>query len=261
MTTQKHTTNPTEIIAIPKSDISISLARNPSTQIVEKFSLDKFELGTIAELPRGSRVSVIAKARFSEMEFDAGTVGAMNPLKDVILADIDKDYPLHLRVVVFDDGDKRILASCENLRVYEIDEGGIKSLLPVEPVDLGERLWHLLAVNDERPMLQVHSDPAIGMLDKVSADPVCQALVLPAAIRGAVEHLLRNRPDDDSECWQSDWLRYLASVQIELPEEEDDQTDGDSGARQKWIDETTATISKKLMLKTRAVEHLSEGQK
>jgi len=259
MTTQKHTTNPTRIVTIPKSDISIGLVRNPQTKAIERMNIEKFDADSLSELPRESRIAVMAKARFSEMTFDAGTVGAISMLRDVSLNEIDKSYPLHIRIIVFDDKDKRILASCERLKIYESDEGGIKSLLPVEPVDLGEELWRLSAAEEERPILQVHSDTDVGMLEKIAHDPLCQALVLPAAIRGALGHLLASDRDEDTDSWQSNWIRYLAALQIELPDDDEDE-DADQKAqnRARWLDDAMTRITRNLGLKTHLSRHYTE---
>lgn len=263
MTSQKHTTNPTGIVTLPKSEVAIGWVRNPETRIVEKFTLERLELKLLAALPKKSRIVVIAKAKYSEMSFDAGTLGEFKPLKDVLLSDIDKGSPLHLRVIVFDPVNKKILASCENLWVYEAEEGGRKPLLPVEPTELYEQLWKLHVQGDERPVLQVNCDPALEMLEKIKSDPFCQALVLPAAIKGTLEHLLRNRGDDadGSDSWQDNWVQFLSNLHIDLPEDSEDSEEKlDPEKYREWVDNAVTRITTSLKLKTKFAQTLGDAK-
>ena len=254
MTNQKHTTNPTGIHEIPKSSVGLRIDRNAKGEI-DLLTLESLDLTGIP-LDTNAHITVIGKARDTERSFDAGTVGNRKPIISESLDGINKAYPFHVRVIVHNDIDKRILASCERLSIYEAEEGSLQSLLPVEPVDLGEQLWRLSTADGDRPILQVSSDPNIAMLDRIRHDALVQALVLPGAIRRALEHLLRDPPDDDDEGnWKGRWARYLEGLGIIIP---DDLEDGEDIAvtRSPWIEGSVSQIATQLKFKAKALAML-----
>jgi hypothetical protein len=253
MSSQKHTTNPTRIQEIDKSSVSLRIDRNNSGEI-ERLSLNSLDLSGL-QLPSDARISIIGKARDSEITFDGGTVANRRIIFDERLHGIDKRHPFHVRVLVFNESDKRILASCERLSAYESEEGSLQSLLPVEPMELGEQLWRVAIPDGERPILEVSNDVHLGMLDRIKNDPMTQALVLPEAIGRALEHLLRSSGDiDEQESWQGRWVRYLESIGVELPEIEDDASQ--TSATATWVTDTVRIVAQKLKLKSKALSSL-----
>jgi hypothetical protein len=254
MTNQKHTTNPTGIHEIPKSSVGLRIDRNAKGEI-DLLTLESLDLTGIT-LDPDARIAVIGKARDTERVFDAGTIANRKPIVSETLEGINKAYPFHVRVIVFSDVDKRILASCERLSIYEAEEGSLQSLLPVEPVDLREQLWRLSTVDGDRPILQVSDDIDIGMLERIRHEPLVQALVLPEAIRRALEHLLRNPPsEDDEDKWKGRWERYLEGLGIVIPDDLDDDEDV-VVTRAQWIDDAVSQIAIQLKLKTKSLAAL-----
>jgi hypothetical protein len=262
MTKQKHTTNPTGIREIPKSNVGLRIDRNAKGEI-DRLTLESLDLSDIP-LDAAARIAVIGKARDTERIFDAGTVENRKPIISEPLLGIDKAHPFHVRILVYDDTDKRILASCERLNPYEAEEGSLQSLLPVEPMSLGEQLWRLSAESGERPVLQVSNDIDAGMLERIRHDQIFQALILPEAIRRSLEHLLRHpSEDDDEDTWQNRWRRYLSGLGIDLPSEsgdEEESDDEDASERAVWVNAAVDRIANHLKLKTKALGALYGGK-
>jgi hypothetical protein len=172
---------------------------------------------------------------------------------------IDKSHPFYVRILIYDDSDKRILASCERLSVYEAEEGALQSLLPVEPAPLGEQVWRISAGDGDRPILQVSDDPDMSMLERIRHDPYVQALVLPEAVRRALEHLLRYPAEDDEEddSWQSRWARYLDGLGLAVPSEHSEDEGDPARLESQWIDEAVRQISANLKFRSKALASLS----
>lgn len=252
MTSQKYTTNPTGIREIPKSNVGLRIDRNLKGEI-DRLTLESLDLSE-ASLDPDARIAVIGKARDTECFFDGGTVSNRKSIASEPLDQIDKSHPFYVRVLVYDDADKRILASCERLSVYEAEEGSLQSLLPVEPAPLGEELWRLAASDGNRPILQVNNDADLGMLDLIRHDAFVQGLVLPEAIRRTLEHLLRHpAEDDDDDDWQNRWIRYLEGLGIEIPSDLKDEEGDITVVSREWVDEAVRCIASHLKMKAKAL--------
>jgi hypothetical protein len=251
---QNHTTNPTGIQEIPRSSILADFHRNKAG-VIESISLEKLDFGGL-KLPSDAQIRVIAKARYTEEILDGGSVTLRKPIKNVSLTKLDLSSPLHLRVIVFDPADKRILASCERLNAIETDDMGSLALLPVDPVELGNQLWQVQPPDTERgPILQVNSDERFTMLEDIKSDPQVQALVLPAAIGRVLEHLLRNPPDDDDPLkWQNRWLRFLEERGITVPQIEEGEA-----LPEVWLTDSVDSIAAHLKLLEKAAAKGQEG--
>lgn len=243
-----YTTNPTAIHSISQSSINLSVSRDGSGAL-SKVSLDSFKTADLSKtVPPDSTITLVAQAGNTEWIELLGTLAAPVIPKEISLDTLDITRPLHLRLYVSCPSTKRILASCERLSASADDEGELHSLLPVEPVDLGEQLWRLQAENNERPILQVHIDPNVGMLDLLKNDPLVQALVLPSVLE-QVFHYLHSCfvSEDDAEQWMLLWIRFLEKIGCPIPDKDGDTDDSE------WIKEATLRASFHLKLKTRYV--------
>jgi hypothetical protein len=107
----------------------------------------------------------------------------------------------------------RLVGLCENIQSKspgEDSECGKQSILPVAPIDLGQRVWRI-SYESNRPHLQVNKNvPDIMYI--AQNDPRFFALVYPEVIRQVlvrsmiVEQHYEVTNDDDS--WKDQWLRY-----------------------------------------------------
>ena len=140
------------------------------------------------KLPPDAAVWVEAYSGPAQMRFSYGTVGNLRPPTDTVLQRFRPGEKLLFRVKVVDEQEPthRILAWADKLRplLPEEAQAGSRSILPVEPADLGERIWSL-RWNEDEPILQLNSafrEPRdITAIARTDAD--FAALVYPAVIR------------------------------------------------------------------------------
>jgi hypothetical protein len=249
-----HTTNPTSIKPIDQSAIELLIDRNEKGEI-DTLSVSRIDFSHLG-IPNDSRITLIGKARYTEIGIDLGTIGRPTLISKASLASIDKRFPFNIRIIVSDPNSKKILASCEHISTYDVEQGELQSLLPVEPVDLGERLWLLSTPSGERPILQVSDDLSISMLLKIKNDPLVQSLVLPQAIEEALVHVIRSsEADEDPPEWAERWWRFLDRAGIERPELSDENEQPDYS---EWISMAVFEIISKMRLKSKLIASLGE---
>jgi hypothetical protein len=126
-------------------------------------------------------------------------------------------------VLIHPENDPKIVASAENIRSRDESQG--ESLIPMEPADLGERLWRLRITN-QGPVLQFNArvfPNAAG----AEGNTAFRCLVLPEALSHVLRHIARN-PDcisDEANPFYV-WKRWLDAVGAEtLPESDDDENE------------------------------------
>ncbi len=219
---QSHTTNPTVIKRISRSDVVLSVGDKRESFTVHKLEIEKLEISK--DLP----VWVIARSGFTEKRQSLGTTGKLVlPVTDN-LSDLDPIKPLQFRIIIFDPDSKAIVASCEGITARnDTDESESVPLLPVEQHDLVDRLWRLCADQGVAPVLYINNDSDLGMAMKLRSGehPIVRGLVLPEAIQQALEHVAASDSDEE---WRSPWLTFIA--ELGQPSPDGIEEDG----RQEW---------------------------
>ena len=126
--------NPTNLKEIDRSRVSISLSEIGGQRV---FVLDRLDLSGTG-LGDALKVLVVARAGNSSIRYEMGTVASLihqgQPLDG-----LDLSHPLRFRILLHELGDPKLVGSIENLRAR--NETHSESLLPMEPAQLGERLW------------------------------------------------------------------------------------------------------------------------
>ena len=122
--------------------------------------------------------------------------------------------------------------------------GGRQPLLPVDFNNLGNRIWKL-DFRDEGPILSVNSDQKIEKIrELVSKDNKFSCFVYPEVIRQIAYKIITDEEfdiGDESDCWQSRWLKYFnQSLAVFLP-----SGDLDSLGRSEWCDEVADSFCRK----------------
>jgi hypothetical protein len=220
---QSHTTNPTEIKRINRSDVDLSVGDKRESFTVHKLEIQKLEISK--DLP----VWVIARSGFTEERLSLGTADKLVLPMTGNLSALDPIKPLQFRIIIFDPDSKVIVASCEGITARnDTDEAESVPLLPVEQQELGERLWRLCADQGVAPVLYVNNDPDLGMVKKLRLgdDPVVRALILPEAIQQALEHVAVSEEE-----WRSPWLTFIAELGQPSPDEIEEK---DSSEISEW---------------------------
>ena len=222
---QSHTTNPTEIKRINRSDVDLSVGDKR-----ESFTVHKLEIENL-EISKGLPVLAIALSGFTEERLSLGTADKLVLPVTGDLSALDPIKPLQFRIIIFDPDTKVIVASCEGITARnDTDEAESVPLLPVEQQKLGERLWRLCADQGVAPVLYVNDDPDLGMIKRLRLgdDPIVRALILPEAIQQALEHVAVS---DSEEEWRSSWLTFIAELGQPFPDEFEEK---DSSEISEW---------------------------
>jgi hypothetical protein len=179
------------------------------------------------ELPGEGRVYVepYVTGSSSIMRFSFGTIDAIEPPADRLLADLDVGGRIVFRIKVVDESSTlgRILAASHAIRPYDerIADDQRRSILPVEVRDLGEAVWKLDMVGSDRPTLLLsHRVP--NFMEKIRTDPFVQGTIVPHAVRQilvAIYHPEEGETSDDAE-WVQDWKRWMSEFLGTSPDED-----------------------------------------
>lgn len=207
--------NPTGLKEIDRSRVTISVSEIAGRR---SFVLDRLDLKDI-DLAGDLKVFVVAKAGNTNVRHDMGTASNFSH-ESKPLDGLDRSHPLRFRILLHEAGNPRLLASIENLRAR--DDSLSESLLPMEPADLGERLWKLL-IDENGPILQFNSRVFPSAAGAENYIPF-GALVLPEALRLVMEKIA-DEPrclEDEGDPW-SMWGSWLDVIGAERPPVDDDE--------------------------------------
>jgi hypothetical protein len=248
---QSHVTNPTRLVRIEKHRVSVVVAYKDN----KRHSFDIYRLNlTDLGLPADANVWVVAAAGLTEKNFECGTIGNLTPIRGAPLDEIDPDKPLVFRVIVFNPGEPKLIATAEDIYPRNSqDKDSVLPLLPVEPVgDLGEQMWRVSKEEGVRPILQVNADPELNIMSELLVDPIFRALIIPEAVRQALIHMVRNNTADDSdlEAWQTRWKRFAADYSdVEIP-----SVDGSAPEVERWAGDVVASWATRARFKSSVIE-------
>jgi len=210
--------NYTNRLKIKRTDLRVSVVQDNGRPSLEAdFLVDQYP-----ELPADAAVYIEAYHRTKFDRFSFGTVGRLLPpdnrtLKSFSSADM-QDIRFRVKVVDESETHGQILALAEGVSAVSDDERNANrlSLLGVDPVDLGNRIWELDLENDEIPWLLVNSNiPDIQIL--LQRDDMFFCSVYPAIVRQILEYILfycdedytsEPEEDEDSTYWQYRWLCF-----------------------------------------------------
>jgi hypothetical protein len=200
---------------IDRSRVTISVSEIAGRR---SFILDRLDLKD-ADLAGNLKVFVVAKAGNTNARYDMGTLSSLSH-ESRPLDGLDRSQPLRFRVLLHEEGNPKLVASIENLRAR--DDSQSESLLPMEPADLGERIWRLV-VDENGPILQFNSmvfPSAAGAENYIPFG----ALVLPEALRLAMERIASEPGclEDEGDPW-SMWAGWLDAIGADRPPSDDDE--------------------------------------
>ena len=193
-------------------------------------------------------VEVMVAGYASFLRFPFGTVAdPCPPASGTALTDLP-DGNVHFTVKIVDEESSlagRIVAICRNIEPLGKGEDscGSTSILPVEPSDLGERVWKL-HFTPHCVYLQVNKN-IHDILHIVQNDPKFFALVFPEAIRQILYRALiiegHYEVTAEDADWKDQWLRYAITwhPDSESPPNDLHETleDDDRQQLEDWIDQ------------------------
>ncbi len=215
--------NPTGLIELNKTSVSISVLEVGGKR---SFSVDKLD---VAGVPLAGELEVVAVARAgnSSARFELGTAHALSGNQHP-LDELDPSQPLRFRLLLKQKGASKLAAAAENLRPRNDEQA--ESLLPMEAVDLGERLWRV-DISEGGPILLFNSKVFPSAAGAENYLPFV-AMVLPEALRSVMMYISR-QPDcleDDSGNWAV-WSGWLSAMGAEPPPD-----DVDDVVRDEWCE-------------------------
>lgn len=201
--------NPTGLKELDRSRVSISVSEISGQR---SFTLDRIDLkGT--GLADTLHAVIVARAGNTSLRYEMGTVSLVSNASRS-LGGLDRSQPLRFRVLLFVHGNPKLVASIENISTR--DDSQSESLLPMEPADLGERLWKLV-INEDGPVLQFNSKVFPSAAGAENYIPF-GAMVLPEALRQVMERIAGEPGclEDESDPWFA-WAGWLHAIGVERP--------------------------------------------
>jgi len=219
------TSNPTNLIEIARKDIQIGVFETSGKRMLEIQMMDLSRY----KLPNDALLFLVARAGNTSCRYPAGLVNAWSRGPFDISA-LDVSHVVRFRLLVRIEGSAQLIATAENLRLARDDN--LESLIPIVPVDLGQRLWDLV-IDDDGPVLKVNGRIFPSGASAESFPPF-RALVLPEVLRRVLDHIASDpeKLSAEDSVW-SDWGEWMKDIRISQPPDEESQIEA-------WLNESTA---------------------
>lgn len=231
---------------IPKEEVSIILNKDDHTirSFNVKINLDGFNF------PPDAKIYIDAYHRTEIKRYDFGTVENIVQPHDTGLAGLAYPENLKFRILIVDESGQHglILAHADGIKpTSDLD---MKSILPVDFIDIGQQIWRVDFTGDSGSPILVINKKIPNIETIVKSDPQFIMYVYPAVIREVLTHIVFadgvESPSDPSIEWHSDWLNFSRRV---LPGEGppeilgpwEDNFDGD--AAKEWINKVVEEFS------------------
>lgn len=217
--------NPTNLREIDRSRVNISVSEINGQR---SFTLDRCDLEGLG-LPINLKLICMAGAGPTSMRFELGTVSSWTR-ESQSLNGLDRAASLRFRILMHEEGNPLLVASVENLR--PMDDSQSESLLPMEPADLGERLWRL-DLREEGPVLLFNVSVFPNAAGVENYFPF-NAFVLPEALHQVIKRISEDPAviDDENDAWSA-WGGWLDAIGADRPPTEDDDD-----IRETWCKDT-----------------------
>ena len=204
-------------------------------------------------LPDDASVYVEAYHKASFMRFGYGCVGELNEPEDRRLTELRGNDIVYFRVKVVrtDDDIGRMVAACDGVAPVRAGDAasGASCLLHVSYVDLGKQIWRM-DLDGQWPSIElnVRLAPTIGLTSFVVQDLHFFSLVLPAAMRAALERAIFDPDGWDGEVddgtWQSQWIEFAERLEgVERWPERG--SDSPSSRSRFWIEDAVAAFCRR----------------
>ena len=238
--------NPTGLKELDRGRVSISVSEISGQR---SFTLDRLDLKDTG-LANTLLAVIVARAGNTSIRCEMGAVSNITPVSHS-LDGLDRSQPLRFRALLRAPDSPILVASIENISTR--DDSQSESLLPMEPADLGERLWKLV-INDDGPVLQFNSRVFPSAAGAENYKPF-GAMVLPEALRQVMEKIAEDPGclEDESNPWSA-WSGWLHAIGAERP-----PADGDEEEQASWCNQVVDRFCGKFSFATQLSANLLEG--
>jgi len=247
MATQSYRTNPTGVLKLDRSRITLNVTRNSDGK-AEALAIDKIDFSEMG-LPPNALVTAVAYSGFEEIRVELGSIASLRLPQSVKVTELDSAN-IVIRVFARAPTGHTLLATCEGIRPLNSRK---TPLLPVEYKALGERMWELYVSGGSPPVLRINDNPDLALRSCFeSHDPIVRGLVVPQAFEQALFYLILNpATDDDPEKWQNIWTEYLDTRDHEVPSRPEESGDFEDALN--WAREVARSFSHEIKFVTHAI--------
>lgn len=238
--------NPTSLKELDRNKVTLTVSEAAGRRIV---ILERLDLSETA-LAESLQVILVARAGATSVRHAMGTAATFSR-ESKSLDGLDPSQPLRFRVLLHEEGNPRLTASVENLRARDASQS--ESLLPMEPADLGERVWQL-AIGEDGPVLKFNSlvfPSASGAENFVPFG----AMVLPEALRQVMQAIADDPSSlEDEGCPLYPWGAWIDSIGAERPAADDEESE-----KITWCDRVVDQFCYRCSFATRLKTELLKG--
>lgn len=223
---------------IARSRVTIRLipGAEGETSFAAEYDLSGFKL------PPAARVYVEAYNTDSYMRFDFGTVGEPRVPSDTRLVEVTSRPLPKFRLKVVDETNRHglLLGVADKLIPLRPDEDLEKkqSLLPVDFVDLGERVWRLEL--SDWPVLELNKRIE-SIAEAARASGSFLGLLYPEVLRQVLREIVVTQGDTDPSADDGDWTTLWLRYACQLPGVEPPPAEASPDAavlREDWVENT-----------------------
>ena len=210
----------------------------PGTEGVAGFTA-QYDIAAF-KFPAEARVYIEAYNSNSYMRFAFGTVAEPKVPRDTRLLDVTPRPLPRFRLKVVDETTRHGLLLGVADKVVplspEDDLENKHSLLPVDFVDLGERVWRLDL--SDSPVLELNNRIEV-IAEAARSSGSFLGLLYPEVLRRVLHHVvveeLETDPNAEEDDWRSQWLRFACAVPgVDAPP--DDASAEAAADREEWVE-------------------------
>jgi len=219
--------NPTGLKELDRKLISISTILNKNKFL---FKIDKLSINE-GSFNRDLKLIIVALAGKTSKRFDIGSLYKFSIDTNHDISELDMSSPIRFRLLIREFDNPKLIASIENIRPNSDDQAD--SILPMQPLDLGQRLWKLDVIENEGPILFFNTNVFSNAAGSENYLPFA-TLVLPDALRQVMQHI-SNEPDildDENDIWYP-WGEWLDNIGTDRPPSDLD----DEASKNMWCNE------------------------
>lgn len=207
--------------------------------------------------PDNAKIFVEPYFKSSFLRFDFGTIARFQPPANPEISDLPTTDQLKYRIKIVDENSKHgLILGTADIRGVSVDNphSGKQSILPVDFVELGSRIW-TLEFRADRPVLAVNSLLTdFGIREKVKHGDFF-TLVYPEVIKLIALKLETEDGfyDEGLLGWQAEWMRYFKEVlrHTQMP------VQGDEKSIEEWAHDISDAFARKYQV----IEHFKTSNK
>lgn len=221
MKTVHHITNPTRLLIIDRKLATIRLERREGLVC---YNVDKLDLEKCSLPPGKFEVVLTAFCGSNRWRHSLGYTDGEISFAEITNIDAEYDKTFKFRIVFLKPGEPKIIAMIDGIRPNSFSETNVESLIPMERMNLGERIWNLHLDDQTGPTLQINDQVFASALAASNNVPFA-TLVVPEVLRVCLDKLVRNRSLLDGDGPWSEWKGFIEDLGVDMPDEDSDNFD------------------------------------